>query len=118
MTDKAWKSYERWVASVFGTRRRPLSGSNQGSGTGDIIHDKLNIECKNHKNSTVVNWMNKTIKESDKKPLMFIHKKNTPNESSVVVMPYKEFEKIKKHYVRRASQLPLPDGRGLQSGRR
>lgn len=42
-----WKSFERTVASYFGTRRVPLSGSNSGHGTNsDSLHPKLYIECK------------------------------------------------------------------------
>lgn len=42
-----WKSFERLVASFFGTRRVPLSGSNSGHGTNsDSLHPKLYIECK------------------------------------------------------------------------
>lgn len=43
----AWKAFERTVASYFGTRRVPLSGSNSGHGTNsDSLHPKLYIECK------------------------------------------------------------------------
>lgn len=43
----AWKSFERTVATYFGTRRVPLSGSNSGHGTNsDSLHPKLYIECK------------------------------------------------------------------------
>lgn len=42
-----WKSFERVVATYFGTRRVPLSGSNSGHGTNsDSLHPKLYIECK------------------------------------------------------------------------
>lgn len=43
----AWKSFERLVASFFGTKRVPLSGSNSGHGTNsDSLHPKIYIECK------------------------------------------------------------------------
>lgn len=43
----AWKSFERVVATYFGTRRVPLSGSNSGHGTNsDSLHPKLYLECK------------------------------------------------------------------------
>lgn len=43
----AWKGFERKVASDFGTRRVPLSGSNSGHNTNsDSLHDTLYIECK------------------------------------------------------------------------
>lgn len=42
-----WKSFERLVASHFGTKRVPLSGSNSGHNTNsDSLHPKLYIECK------------------------------------------------------------------------
>lgn len=42
-----WKSFERLVASFFGTKRVPLSGSNSGHGTNsDSLHPKVYIECK------------------------------------------------------------------------
>lgn len=44
---ECWKGFERKVASFFGTKRVPLSGSNSGHGTNsDTLHDKLYIECK------------------------------------------------------------------------
>ena len=46
-SSSAWKSFERTVATFFGTKRVPLSGSNSGHGTNsDSLHDKLYIECK------------------------------------------------------------------------
>lgn len=43
----AWKSFERLVASFFGTKRVPLSGINSGHGTNsDSLHPKIYIECK------------------------------------------------------------------------
>lgn len=46
-SSSAWKSFERVVATFFGTKRVPLSGSNSGHGTNsDSLHDKLYIECK------------------------------------------------------------------------
>lgn len=44
---ECWKSFERIVASFFGTKRVPLSGSNSGHGTNsDSLHPKVYIECK------------------------------------------------------------------------
>ena len=43
----SWKNFERLVASFFGTKRVPLSGSNSGHGTNsDSLHPRLYIECK------------------------------------------------------------------------
>lgn len=42
-----WKGFERIVASFFGTRRVPLSGSNSGHNTNsDSMHPEIYIECK------------------------------------------------------------------------
>jgi hypothetical protein len=42
-----WKAFERKVASMFSTRRVPLSGSNSGHGTNsDSLHERVYIECK------------------------------------------------------------------------
>lgn len=91
--DKAWKAYERWVAKLFGTTRNPLSGKNAGGDrTGDIIHKDFNVECKNHKSMTIVDWMKKCKNESSKIPLLFCHKKNTPYTESVVCLTYDDFE--------------------------
>ena len=46
MADKAWKAAERRLAKIFGTRRRPLSGGNQGGGRDDSMHEVLYIENK------------------------------------------------------------------------
>ena len=47
---KAWKKAEQELASIFGTRRRPLSGLNHGTGRGDDAqHEKLYLECKHGK---------------------------------------------------------------------
>lgn len=46
-SSSSWKSFERLVASFFGTKRVPLSGSNSGHGTNsDSLHPRLYIECK------------------------------------------------------------------------
>lgn len=42
-----WKGFESLVASFFGTKRVPLSGSNSRHGTNsDTLHEKVYIECK------------------------------------------------------------------------
>jgi len=42
-----WKGFERLVATFFGSKRVPLSGSNSGHDTNsDTLHPKLYIECK------------------------------------------------------------------------
>lgn len=44
--NQQWKQAEREVAAIFGARRRPLSGGNQGQGRDDAIHAKLFVSTK------------------------------------------------------------------------
>ena len=46
MSEPQWKKAERRLAQLFGTRRRPLSGSNQGGGSDDAMHPDLYLESK------------------------------------------------------------------------
>lgn len=103
MGDKPWKKYERYIASLFNTRRNPLSGANNAGRAGDIIHDLINIECKNHNNPTINNWLRKAVEETDKPALVFVHKKNRPYLKSSVTMPLEDFLKIKDDYMRKVA---------------
>ena len=42
----AWKSFERWVASIFTSERNPLSGGNGKHSRSDSLHPELFISCK------------------------------------------------------------------------
>lgn len=101
MGDNAWKAYERYIASLFNTRRNPLSGANNAGRTGDVIHPDLNIECKNHSNPTINKWLKKAKEESENPPLVFVHTKNRPYRTSSVTMPLEDFLKIKEDYMRK-----------------
>lgn len=46
MPDKAWKAFERFVASFFGTVRTSLSGGNGKVSRSDSHHPDLFISCK------------------------------------------------------------------------
>ena len=57
MADKTWKAVERRVASFFGARRNPLSGSNSGGTHSDSLHEELFIETKHRvKHSAISLW--------------------------------------------------------------
>ena len=57
MADKTWKAVERRVASFFGARRNPLSGSNSGGTHSDSLHEQLFIETKFRvKHSAISLW--------------------------------------------------------------
>jgi len=51
MADRAWKAFERRVASFFGGVRCPVLGTDTNA---DVTHDTLFIECKQRKKHSVV----------------------------------------------------------------
>lgn len=75
-----WKEFERRVASFFGTRRVPLSGSNSGHGTNsDSLHPELYIECKVRQKSSLCTLFRDTAfkaKAENKLPIVAIKQKN------------------------------------------
>lgn len=92
----AWKSFERVVATYFGTRRVPLSGSNSGHGTNsDSLHPKLYIECKVR--SKIALWQlftdtEKKAKVEGKVPVVAIKQKG--ERGYLLVMRPEDLEKI------------------------
>lgn len=92
----AWKSFERTVATYFGTRRVPLSGSNSGHGTNsDSLHPKLYIECKVR--SKIALWQlftdtEKKAKVEGKVPVVAIKQKG--EKGYLLVMRPEDLEKI------------------------
>lgn len=94
----AWKSFERVVATYFGTRRVPLSGSNSGHGTNsDSLHPKLYIECKLR--NKIALWQlfvdtEKKAKVEGKVPVVVIKQKG--EKGYLLVMRPEDLEKINK----------------------
>lgn len=92
----AWKSFERTVATYFGTRRVPLSGSNSGHGTNsDSLHPKLYIECKVR--NKIALWQlftdtEKKAKVEGKVPVVAIKQKG--EKGYLLVMRPEDLEKI------------------------
>ena len=74
-----WKSFEREVATEFGTKRVPLSGSNSGHNTNsDSLHPELYIECKVRQNvwlHTLYNDTESKAKVEGKIPIVAIKQK-------------------------------------------
>lgn len=74
-----WKSFERTVASFFGTKRVPLSGSNSGHNTNsDSMHKELYIECKVREKFSLWSLFDDTEKKAkneDKIPIVAIKQK-------------------------------------------
>ena len=82
MSDKAWKAFERRVASWFGAAgRTPLSGGNSKHTRSDTLHDTLFIEAKQRKRHTAVALWDDTAKLAKKEgklPVVCLAEKNRP----------------------------------------
>ena len=46
MAKACWKQFERFIASIFGTTRTPLSGGNGKVTRSDTFHSSLFVSCK------------------------------------------------------------------------
>lgn len=98
---ECWKSFERTVASYFGTRRVPLSGSNSGHGTNsDSLHPKLYIECKVR--SKIALWQlfidtEKKAKVEGKLPVVAIKQKG--EKGYLLVMRPEDLQKISESHL-------------------
>jgi len=76
-----WKAMERKVASFFGCKRVPLSGSNSGHNTSsDTLHKLLYIEVKTRAKWAILNLFFKILPKAiseDKVPVIAICKKHS-----------------------------------------
>lgn len=83
-----WKSLERRIADMFGTKRVPLSGSNSGHNTNsDSLHPKLYIECKLRQKIAIWQLFEDTerkAKAEDKIPIVAIKQKGAKGELLVI----------------------------------
>jgi len=74
-----WKAFERRVASFFGSRRAPLSGSNGGQTASDSLHPDLYIEAKLRAKSavcTLFEQVERSARVEDKLPVVALQHKN------------------------------------------
>ena len=81
MSDKAWKAFERRVAEFFHGQRNPLSGSNSRITAGDVIHERLFIECKQRQRIAVIRLWDRVKRLADKEhktPVICLAEKNRP----------------------------------------
>lgn len=79
MNNSTWKRTERLFAKLFHTRRRPLSGGNQGQGRDDMIHPILFGECKHGKKFFIWGLWDKTkvlAKKEGKIPVLCMKQNN------------------------------------------
>lgn len=81
MADKAWKAFERRVASDWNTIRNPLSGGNSKVTRSDSRHRRLFMECKHGARSVFWTLWMKTkelAKREKKTPILCLGNKNHP----------------------------------------
>lgn len=78
---KTWKRVEQRIASLFGTRRTPLSGGNSGHTRSDTLHKDIFIEAKYRQKHTAVTLWRQTAelaKKEGKTPVVALAEKNKP----------------------------------------
>jgi hypothetical protein len=105
MSDKLWKSFERWVGkNIFDGAKRNIGSGKINScddGTprsGDVIHDKYEIECKCYKKIAVMRWWDKlkeVAKRTGKTPVL-IMKEVGDTQDTLVCMHWKDFVELKE----------------------
>ena len=99
--DKLWKAWEREVAGWIGSRRNPLSGSNNVSDSGrgrlgDIIHPSAVIECKLRKSVSVISMMRGEYRKAKKEGKTFVGVVREKGKKDLIclVLPYEEAKRV------------------------
>ncbi len=95
MNKNTWKAGERRIASMFESKRTPLSGGNSGHTRSDSLHKELFIECKHSKKYPLEKLVDKTFKEAKKEakiPLLVFLKLN--NSEPLILCKLKDLKKI------------------------
>lgn len=101
MGDKLWKQWEREIAKILGTRRNPLSGSNNvddkgAKRYGDVIHDRLHVEVKIRANVGCISLMREEYKKRHGKTFVGIIREKGKKDLIALVVDYKTMEKVLK----------------------
>lgn len=81
MPDKAWKAFERRVASFFKTERNALSGGNSKLTRSDTLHPTLFIECKQRERFAVIRTWDDAKRlgtQENKTPVVCLSERNRP----------------------------------------
>ena len=96
---KYWKEWEREVASWIGSRRNPLSGSNNVSDDGkerlgDVICDRAVIEVKLRGANATISRAKEVYKEVKKKAkgkkFIYVERVKGSKELVCLVLPYED----------------------------
>ncbi len=96
-----WKVAERKVATNFGTKRTPLSGSNSGHNTNsDSLHEHLYIETKYRlKHAAVALYNDTKAKAKAEKKIPIVALKQKGETGYLILIDPKHLIEIAKHYV-------------------
>jgi len=95
-----WKRLEGRLARFFHTRRRPLSGSNQGGGSDDIIHPRIYGSCKYAKRHTVFTLFKEEAAKARKEkkvPVLALGQKDS--KGMLLVIDSRDFQTVALEYL-------------------
>ena len=97
MSDKAWKSFERWVCKIFGGKRRGPDFRGEGGGKNDCVDTPgWSIECKLLKAPGFMAMLEAALQAEaavtgDEIPVAVIGKAREPRRNALVVMRVGQF---------------------------
>lgn len=96
-----WKGFESKVASFFGTKRVPLSGSNSGHGTNsDSLHRELYIECKVRGKFSIWSLFEDTEKKATvEKKIPIVAIKEKGKKGFLILLRPEDIKKISEYIV-------------------
>ncbi len=96
----SWKQAERAFAKLFGVKRRPLSGGNEGTGRDDFRHPFLFGECKWGQKFAIWSLFEKTkalAKKEKKIPVLGIKQKG--KKGTLIVIHSSDLEAVALEYL-------------------
>lgn len=94
---KLWKATERKHAAMIGGKRNPINGR---GGNADVESERFAVESK-ERDSDIPGWLLKGVSQavtaaadSDKLPLVLVHKKGDLYANDLAVMRWQDFERL------------------------
>jgi len=106
MRSNLWKKWEREVASWIGSRRNPLSGSNNVSDDGkerlgDVICDTAVIEVKLRANNSVITRARESYEKVkgklDGRRFIYIERAKGKKDLVCLVLPYEDAKEVVRY---------------------
>lgn len=100
MSDKAWKAWERRVASIFGGQRRGAYTGSKSQGKNDIIVDGWSVEVKLLSRPTYQQMFD-ACKQAEANietildiPVAIVKKKGARDKDALVIMRLEQFREF------------------------